>query len=343
MPERSQIKGDSGPSYDPQVGAAAEANSALAARAQDFSEKYFNEHISPLLDQQSALATQANDREDQLFQLNKRLTEQADARYQQYGIPAENSYYDMVKKYSAPEEEERQAEGAIGDQRVAAQGQQQDMRRQMAATGIDPGSPAAIAAMSDMALKNSAIESAAANKARSAAKTLGMSLTADAANFGRGATSNIVGFGQAANSNIGTAANTMSSAVSGATSGASPVMQGYGLGIQAQSSNLSAYSSLQKAQMEQQGQAAAGFGNFLGTVAGAAITKYSDPRLKKNVTRLSVSSAGLGTYEFNYSWEPDDAPKHTGYMADEVERVFPEAVAVDPSGFKTVDYSKVPV
>lgn len=342
MLERSQIKSSKN-SYDPQVGAAAQAQAALAQRAQDFTEKYFQEHISPLLEEQASLAKGADAREQQLFELNKSLTEQANQRYQQYGIPAENAYYDMVKKYSAPEEEQRQAEGAIGDARVAAQGQQQDTRRRLAAMGIDPSSPAATAAMMDTGVQNAAIEAAAANKARSAAKALGMSLTADAANFGRGGTSVISNFSNSANQNIGTGANIVNGAVAGATSGASPVVQGLGIGQSAYSSNLNAYSGLAKAQMEQNGAAAAGLGNFLGTVAGAAITHYSDRRLKKNVKRLSVGSLGLGTYEFNYTWEPDDTPKHVGYMADEVERVYPDAVSLDPSGFKVIDYSKVPV
>lgn len=339
MLERLQLKSGKN-SYDPQVGAAAQANSALAQRAQDFTEKYYQEHITPLLDQQSALAKNADDREQQLFDINKQLTDQANQRYQQYGIPAENSYYDMVKKYSAPAEEETQAEGAIGDARVAAAGQKAGMYRQLASLGVDPTSPAAIASMGDAAVQQGAIEAASANKARQAAKTLGMSLTADAANFGRGGTSQIIGFGNAASGNLQTGSNIVGGALAGATSGATPVLQGYGLGAQAYGSNMAAYTSLQKAQMDQNGQAASGLGNFVGTVAGAAIM-HSDPRLKKNVKKLAHSSFGVHTYEFNYTWEPDDAPKHVGYMSNEVKRVYPEAVSTDPSGFEMVDYSKV--
>lgn len=341
MLERSRIGKDDGPKYDPQVGAAAAANSALAQRSQDFSEKYFNEHISPLLDEQASLAKNQDSREQQLFDLNKTLTDQANDRYQKYGIPAENAYYEMVKNYSAPEEQENQAQAAIGDQRVAAQGQEATGRRQMAALGIDPSSPAAMAAMSDRNVQNAAVEAAAANHARTAAKTLGMSLTADAANFGRGQASQVTNFSTAANQNAATASNGISQAVSGANSGANSTLAGYGLGVQANSANLNAYTSLQKQQMEQNAAAAAGAGQLLGQVGAAAISHYSDRRLKKNIVLLSRLSTGMGYYEFHYVWEQDDAPLHIGFMADEVEKVWPDAVSLDAKGYKMVDYSKV--
>ena len=64
---------------------------------------------------------------------------------------------------------------------------------------------------------------------------------------------------------------------------------------------------------------------------------FSDRRLKKNIKRLGTSRNGLGVYSFNYIW--DEKPT-TGYMADEVEKLMPEAVG-NIMGFKTVNYAMV--
>lgn len=343
MLSRNECKKGSGPGYDPQVAANAAAQTALAERTQKFTEDYYNKYITPLLDQQSKLATTADKRESDMFDMNMKQMKTADDRYQKYGIPAETAYYDMVKNYSSTDEEQKQAEGAIGDQRVAAQGQQKDQQRRMAGLGIDPTSPAYLAAMSDNAVQNSALEAAASTKARAAAKGLGMQLTQDAANFGRGGASTILGFGQAASGNTAAGLGANSAALQGANAGAGTVLAGAGVGLKAYGSNLDTYGSLQKTQMGINAQAAAGLGNFLGTVAGAAIPKYSDRRLKKNVTLMTTLSNGIGVYEFHYLWEDNAMPKRIGYMADEVETRYPDAVTVNAKGFKQVDYSKVTV
>ena len=61
----------------------------------------------------------------------------------------------------------------------------------------------------------------------------------------------------------------------------------------------------------------------------------SDPRLKKNIKRIGTHALGIGLYTWDYLWgEPS-----TGVMANEVEKVMPEAVVLHPSGFKMVNYS----
>jgi hypothetical protein len=107
----------------------------------------------------------------------------------------------------------------------------------------------------------------------------------------------------------------------------------------------------------QQGAARAGarmaegqaFGNvlnlpaqFLGMQYGAGQTPglgnmFSDQRLKKNITRLSTRSDGLGVYEFEYIW---GGGRQVGLMAQEVAIVYPEAVG-QSHGYLTVDYGRV--
>lgn len=63
----------------------------------------------------------------------------------------------------------------------------------------------------------------------------------------------------------------------------------------------------------------------------------SDRRLKRDIEHVGVLPNGLSIYNFRYLW--DDEPQ-VGLMADEVERVHPDAVISGPFGFKAVDYTR---
>ena len=80
-----------------------------------------------------------------------------------------------------------------------------------------------------------------------------------------------------------------------------------------------------------------GLGNALGMGAGIIA---SDRRLKKNIKRLSEYDDGLGIYQYHYI---DGSGPHIGVMADEVERLRPEALGPVIDGYMTVDYSKLEV
>ena len=66
---------------------------------------------------------------------------------------------------------------------------------------------------------------------------------------------------------------------------------------------------------------------------GATLASFSDRRLKKNIERVGESH-GLNLYVYEYLWSPQ---KWIGFMADEVEKVKPEAIG-ESMGYKTVDY-----
>jgi hypothetical protein len=69
------------------------------------------------------------------------------------------------------------------------------------------------------------------------------------------------------------------------------------------------------------------------SLAGAGVAKYSDRRLKSNIKRVGTHKLGIGLYEY------DILGKHEqGVMADEVEKVMPQAVLMHPSGYKMVNY-----
>jgi hypothetical protein len=346
MRDRYYSKKDAKGAFDPQVGAAAQAQTALAQHAQDWNEQFYNEQVAPVLQQMTKESEVNLGRQGELFDLNMAQAKQAADRYNTLGIPAEDAYYKMVKDYSAPDEQERQARAALGDVRTAAASQQQQMQRRFSGLGIDPTSPAALSAQSDIAVQQAATEAGAATRARDAAKTLGMQLTGDAANFGRGQASSVLGFGNAAGGAASAALSGAQGTAATAPGGAANVNAGLGLAQKAYGSNLDAYTTLNKASMDQTSAAYQGLGQAIGGLGGAVTSHFlppSDRRLKKHAKRIAILAHGIGLWLFRYIWDRDDAPLRRGFMADEVEPWFPEAVFTGPSGFKQLDYSKVPI
>lgn len=81
------------------------------------------------------------------------------------------------------------------------------------------------------------------------------------------------------------------------------------------------------------GEAASGIGAGL----GGLMALFSDRRLKTDAVRLGTLDNGLPFYVFKYR---NGMMLHVGVMADEVERVHPEAVFTMPDGMKMVDYAR---
>jgi len=88
-----------------------------------------------------------------------------------------------------------------------------------------------------------------------------------------------------------------------------------------------------------QQQASSGFlGGLMslgGTLGGASIIKYSDRRLKENISKVGQLDNGLNVYSYRYK---SGGPMHIGVMAQEVMEVNPDAVHIMPDGFMAVDY-----
>jgi hypothetical protein len=86
------------------------------------------------------------------------------------------------------------------------------------------------------------------------------------------------------------------------------------------------------------GSAFGPYGALIGGVAGGLGGYFSsDRRLKRDIVKVCEVD-GLGLYEYKYVGQDGE---HLGFMADEVLRVLPEAVAQGPGGFLMVDYGAV--
>jgi hypothetical protein len=82
-------------------------------------------------------------------------------------------------------------------------------------------------------------------------------------------------------------------------------------------------------------------GNFMGglmNLGGAYL--MSDENLKTDIKRIGTHDSGVGIYSYNYK-DGYDLPTgiQVGVLAQEVEKVIPEAVIVTDSGFKAVNYA----
>lgn len=78
--------------------------------------------------------------------------------------------------------------------------------------------------------------------------------------------------------------------------------------------------------------------NVLGTGLGvASLFGKSDRRLKRDIEKIG-SMKGLGIYRFRYLWSDDF---YEGVMADEVAKIFPQAVIRGADGFLGVIYGLI--
>lgn len=79
-----------------------------------------------------------------------------------------------------------------------------------------------------------------------------------------------------------------------------------------------------------------------GTFSATTLKATSDKRKKMNITKTSVDLSSLNAYRYEFK-NPSDTDKgfHVGLIAQEVEKVLPEAVSKDDKGFLTLDYNAV--
>ena len=83
----------------------------------------------------------------------------------------------------------------------------------------------------------------------------------------------------------------------------------------------------------------AGWLNTALGIGQMAASAFSDRRLKRDIERVGTLPSGLGIYSYRYMW--DAARRYVGVMADEVERLMPEALGPVVFGFKTVNYGRL--
>jgi hypothetical protein len=93
------------------------------------------------------------------------------------------------------------------------------------------------------------------------------------------------------------------------------------------------------------GDFAASFAKINGNLAvTGTITQSSDQRLKKNITPIKNSLSRIQQVSgVTYDWtnNPTDSSEQIGFVAQELEKVFPQLVKTDEKGMKSVAYANM--
>ena len=223
-----------------------------------------------------------------------------------YGINPGETYSDAIMRRLQPQMQQAQ----------------QSFESQMANQGVVPGTQAY-----DNAYRNFA---QGQNDQRTSAITGGMNV---------GLTANQQAYNQALQ-NMNNPINMINSLENGAqvtnpqgvNSANMPQVAGADLTGAAQSkynNQLSAYNADQQANS-----------SFMTGLMGLGGAIFSDINLKENIKKVGSLDNGLNLYSYNYK-DGYDLPKgkQVGVMAQEVEKVIPEAVVDMPNGFKGVNYA----
>ena len=278
------------------------------------------------------------------------LKAQEDATGAAQGGKADNSGSQaLMQKLAAGAVDRRSQEAGDSAAATARQGTTQQMN-QLVRQGMRYGySPARLGTLtSGMASQNALGIASQVNQARTNKANEMYAKKMDVAGLGRG----LVGASQGAYSLANQSGN---SAVGNQMQPSNQMMNGQvaaaGIMGQGQQMRINGLGSILNAQTSVYNNANSGDGGFgsiasglgsLGMAAGSMGLKFagSDRRLKQDIQLVGVDEAtGLNLYEFSYIADPGH--RFRGVMADEVEKVVPDAVMYSVDGFAAVDYGKL--
>ena len=230
--------------------------------------------------------------------------------------------------------------GGIEKQQAAEQAQQD---RAMAGMGVNPNSGRFAGLTSARSIANAAATAGAMDNARESEKNLGFAKKLDVSGVFRGLPGVSQGAysvaNQSGNSAVGNQMAPSGQMLAGQATAAGMIGQGQQQYVSGLGSIMGAQQQLNisNAQMSNQGGgAAAGIGQLAMGAAALGWKPFSDPRLKEHVVKVGESDRGFGIYEFSFK---GDDTRWRGVMADEIEKLIPEAIQVDMDGYRHVNYT----
>jgi hypothetical protein len=320
------------PDYGPMAKAAKESAEIMAGLGReqlDFSRRQYDE-MAPL---SRRIAEQQMASQDELMQMGRE-----DRQYQIDTFrPVERGLVADAERFSTEGYRESMAREAAAQAGRAFGINQQASERAAASRGINPASGAAMAMQQQNMLGLSAQRAAGMTGARQQAEQLGFARRMDVTGLGRGLSGSALGaYGAATGAGSaglqtsmapgGQYMQVMGQGASTIGSGRSMLQSGLG-GILGSQSDL--YGQSMKGQQEI-------YGALIG--AGGRYAAFaSDRRLKENIELVGRDERTmLPLYEFEY--KGGDGRRFLGLMADDVEKVYPEAVSEMSNGYKAVDY-----
>ena len=319
------------PDYTPLAEAskeAAEVQAALGYQQLDFAKQQYNDTrpmLQGIADQQMAAQNQ------QMKQAQDYYT------YQQNTFrPLEKSIVADAQNFNTAAYRDQLASRAAADSGLAFSNTRAQNQRQMASMGVNPNSGRFAGIQNSAGIAQAATTANAMTNTRLQAEQMGHARQMDAAGLGRNLASASLGAYQGA-SNAGSqaGANAQSAGqnyMGNMATGAGTIGNGQQMQLQGLSSVLNAQT---QTYINTNDSLLGDLGGILGGGA-AAYTAFSDRRLKENIKEVAVDQrTSLTLYEFNYIDRPGTT--YVGVMADEVERIYPEAV-VEVDGYLKVNY-----
>ena len=251
--------------------------------------------------------------------------------------PLERSIVADAQRFNTEAYRNQMAGQAAADAGRAFGISQQQNQRAMASMGANPNSGRFAGMQNASGLQQAASRANAMTGARNRATQMGYARQLDAAGLGRGlAGASAAAYGGASNAGSMAGQNAQSAgqnymgnmAIGAGTIGAGQQMQLGGL-ANVLNGQVETYINTQDSFL-------ADAGGFLGAAAGAYTTfGGSDIRIKENIKHIRVDErTGLNIYEFSYKGDPR---RFEGVIAQEVEKVYPEAVH-EWNGIKGVKY-----
>lgn len=341
--------GGSAPAPDPLIGQAAMKNAELGEDWLRFAREQFN--VGNVRQEELDALTESVIKQQMATQDETNAWAREDrARTKEVFQPLQDEFIKAAREYDTPEKQAQAAAEARADVVKSMGLQSQANSRQMARMGINPNS-GRFQEQTRLDDLNTALASAGAqNAARTQVRDKALALKGDAINIGSGlpssaaaayglgmnagnsATGNAVQANGNWRANVGIVGQGMQGAMQGYTNQGNMLNSMYG-------NQVNAWAAKQQANAT----SAAGLGQLIGTGIGA-YAALSDGRTKTIIKAAGELPNGIKLYLFEY--KPEFREKwgdgqYIGVIAQEVEKVIPEAVTEGDDGYKVVDYRKV--
>ncbi len=80
------------------------------------------------------------------------------------------------------------------------------------------------------------------------------------------------------------------------------------------------------------------YDNQMFMLRAGATYRFSDVRLKRDITLVTRLENGLNLYRYRYLWSDQE---YVGVMAQEVAKIMPDAVMMGPDGYLRVNYARL--
>jgi len=186
----------------------------------------------------------------------------------------------------APAKRQAAADSAVADVDMQFARSTEAAARAMAANGINPGSARAMSVLEGQGVDRALGSASAAYNARKGIETVGYARKMDAASLGRGLASSQATSAQVALSAGNNAVSNTSAPINSMNQSTQANGAGFNTAISANNSAGNLYGKAAELQSQD-----TGFMGALGTLGGAAISKWSDQTLKKNIETASPEQA----------------------------------------------------